>query len=209
LARAGDREQLWRWQELRDFIIFMVNSFLRPSEWADLKQKHIEVVDGEHPHLRITVVRGKTRQRIAVTMPGAVRAYARILKRWGVDPDRHVFMSHYPNRATAKERMADWFAGLLEQAGMTYDTFGRKRTLYSLRHTALMLRVLHGDGLDLLTLAKNAGTSLKMLERFYCSHLEPEQKIANLQSFKAERGTACLLDEHDEHPRRLACIKVR
>lgn len=187
LARTGDRRQLRRSQELRDFIVFMVNSFLRPSEWADLKQKHVEVITGDHLHLRITVVGGKTGMRIAVTMPGAVRAYERILKRCGSDPEQYVFMPEYRNRATAKERMADWFAALLEQAGMTCDSFGRKRTLYSLRHTALTLRVLHGDGVDLLALAKNAGTSLKILERFYCSHLEPEQKIANLQSFKVHR----------------------
>ena len=67
---------------------------------------------------------------------------------------------------------------------MTYDGFGRKRIIYSLRHTALMLRVLQGDGVDLLALARNAGTSVEQLERFYCSHLEPGMMIANLQSFK-------------------------
>lgn len=175
-----------RWQESRDFIEFMVSSFLRPSEWADLRQKHIEIVGGDHPHLKISVVRGKTCKRVAVTMPEAVAAYRRIRKRCGVDPEQFVFMPNYRNRATAVERMGDRFNEVLEQMELACDPFGRKRTIYSLRHTALMLRVLKGDHVDLLALAKNAGTSLRMLERFYCSHLEPQQKIANLQSVRAD-----------------------
>jgi hypothetical protein len=183
---ASDLAAVRAWKELRDFIVFMVNAFLRPSEWADLKQKHIEIVDtGENPHLRITVVNGKTRKRVALTMPGAVRAYRRIIQRCGVDPERYVFMPQYGNRATAKERMSDRFNELLELTGLADDPFGRKRTIYSLRHTALMLRVLKGDNVDLLALARNAGTSVRMLDRFYCSHLQPEQKLANLQSFRA------------------------
>jgi hypothetical protein len=162
----------------------MVNSFLRPSEWAQLKHRDIEIVEGDNLYLRIAVLRGKTRQRKAITMPGAVYAYRRIVKRNGNDPDQHVFLPDYPNRATALQVMRDRFNELLDLVGLTHDSFGRKRTLYSLRHTALILRVLNGDNVDRMTLAKNAGTSVRMLERFYCNDLEPEAKIENLQSFK-------------------------
>ena len=168
--------------ELRDFIEFMVASFLRPSEWPELRHKHLEVVRGAHPHLKIAVVRGKTRKRVTVTMPEAVDAYRRIVDREGSDPEAYVFLPRRTNRETAREKMRDRFEGLLQRTGLILDPFGRKRVIYSLRHTALALRILNGDGVDLLLLSKNAGTSVRMLERFYCSDIDPAARIANLQS---------------------------
>jgi hypothetical protein len=179
-----DEERASQFEELRLFIRFMVNSFLRPSEWAEIRHRDIEIIEGEHPYLRIAVRRGKTRQRKAVTMPGAVAAYRQIEKRNGCNPDEFVFLPNYSNRATALEVMRDRFNELLELTELTHDSFGRKRVLYSLRHTALTLRVLNGDNVDRMTLAKNAGTSVRMLERFYCNDLDPEAKIENLQSFR-------------------------
>jgi hypothetical protein len=174
-----------RWSEMRDFIPFMVGSFLRPSEWPYLQHKHVRIVeDGGLSYLELTITHGKTGQRVAVTMPNAVRAYKRITQRNGSDSNSYVFLPEYPNRETAKERMRDRFEFLLDQTGMTFDAFDNKRVLYSLRHTSLTLRLLYGDKVDLLTLAKNAGTSVEMLERFYCSSLDPRSKVRQLQSMR-------------------------
>lgn len=182
---CGDDAAADRWQELLDFITFVVDSFLRPGEeTVGLQQKHIEIVEGEHCYLKISVVRGKTGRRKTVTMPGAVETYRRILKRQGADPERYLFMPQYLNRNTAKERLGDRFNELLDLTGLALDPEGRKRTLYSLRHTALTQRILNGDDVELLTLARAAGTSVRMLDRFYCSGLEAERNIGNLQSFK-------------------------
>lgn len=43
-ARNADDDTLAdEWEELHDFIIFMVGSFLRPSEWPGLKHQHVEI----------------------------------------------------------------------------------------------------------------------------------------------------------------------
>lgn len=57
------------------------------------------------------------------------------------------------------------FATLLKDAGVEFDTFGNKRTLYSLRHTYATFR-LH-EGVNQYALARNMGTSVAMLEQFY------------------------------------------
>jgi len=44
------------------------------------------------------------------------------------------------------------------------------------------LRLLYGQGIDLLTLARNARTSVDMVERFYASALNGEMNIDMLQS---------------------------
>lgn len=58
---------------------------------------------------------------------------------------------------------------------------GMKRTLYSLRHTAITLRLLCGGNIDLLTLARNARTSVEMIETCYSSNMEAEMNIGLLQ----------------------------
>ncbi len=58
---------------------------------------------------------------------------------------------------------------------------GQVRTLYSLRHSAITFRLLYGQNVDLLTLARNARTSVEMVERFYSSNLSAEMNIEQLQ----------------------------
>jgi hypothetical protein len=41
---------------------------------------------------------------------------------------------------------------------------------------------LYGKGIDLLTLARNARTSVQMIEQFYASNLTAEMNIGLLQS---------------------------
>lgn len=176
------------WLELADWIAFMVNCFLRPSEWPSLRHRHVVVHRGEHPHLELTVPQGKTGRRTVYSMPRGVRIYDRIVARCGSDPDKFLFKPQYANRDTAQQKMRQAFEALLSETGLAYDRFGRKRVAYSLRHSSLMFRLLKGDNVDLLALAKNAGTSIQMLERFYLSHLGPAMKLANLQSFKPRKG---------------------
>ena len=45
-----------------------------------------------------------------------------------------------------------------------------------------MFRLLDGDKIDLITLARNARTSVEMIERFYASKLTGEQNIDMIQS---------------------------
>ena len=68
--------------------------------------------------------------------------------------------------------MQNQFRFLLDKAGLTEANGGRRHSLYSLRHTAICLRLLHSKGqVNLLNLAKNARTSVSQIERFYASQL--------------------------------------
>jgi hypothetical protein len=72
---------------------------------------------------------------------------------------------------------------LMREAGVApSDAVGRLRTLYCLRHTSIMFRLLYGQGIDMLTLARNARTSVQMIERFYASALDGEMNVGMLQS---------------------------
>ena len=60
-----------------------------------------------------------------------------------------------------------------------------QRTIYSLRHTAICMRIILSQGkVNIFNLAKNAGTSVNQIERFYARNLPLSPELPkNLQSF--------------------------
>lgn len=74
----------------------------------------------------------------------------------------------------------------LEHAGLKQDHYSdNHHTLYSLRHTAICMRLVLSHGkVNIFNLAKNAGTSVDQIERFYAKNLPLSAELArNLQSF--------------------------
>jgi hypothetical protein len=70
----------------------------------------------------------------------------------------------------------------LIKSQLRYGNQQQRRTLYSLRHSAITFRLLYGQGIDLLTLARNARTSLEMIDKFYASELRAEMNVGMLHS---------------------------
>ena len=86
------------------------------------------------------------------------------------------------DRQSAIQLISGHFRKVLLKTNLERGQAGQVRTLYSLRHTAITFRLLYGKGIDLLTLARNARTSVEMIERFYSSNLTAEMNIGMLQS---------------------------
>ena len=197
--QGRDRERFWvqaRHLTLpRDMgwvIRFMVNSFIRPGDLRHLKHKHVQVCRGEQLYLRLTLPETKRHDAPMVTLRPAVHVYEAALaqaKAQGYGgPEDHVFLPGEKDRAYALAVLGFWFKWVMRESGVaTEDTWGRPRTLYCLRHTAIMFRLLYGQGIDMLTLARNARTSVQMIERFYASALAGEMNVAMLQSRRAHK----------------------
>jgi integrase len=164
-------------------IRLMVNSFLRPGDLRTLKHKHVTIAkQKDSVYLRLTLPTMKGHSAPVVTLVPAVRVYEWLKRQSGASPEDYVFLPEVSNRKYALSVLGFQFEWLLNHLGLREDQNGRPRTLYSLRHTAIMLRLLYGKNIDLLTLARNARTSVDMLNRFYASTLVPEQNIEMLQS---------------------------
>ncbi len=172
--------------EMRWLIAFMVNSFMRPSDLKNLQHQHVEVVRGRHTYLRLRLPESKRHTETIITLRPAVRIYEQLLalseRRGRSSPMDYVFYPEVRNRKTAMMAMDHHFRRVLEASGLRQGQRGQTRSLYSLRHTAITFRLLYGQGIDLLTLAKNARTSVAMIEKFYASELNPEMNVAMLQS---------------------------
>jgi integrase len=168
-------------------IRFMVNSFVRPGDLRQIQHKHIQVVRGAHVYLRMNLPQTKKHDAPMVTLWPAVQVYELALAQARSQgfgrPDDYVFLPAEQDRNYALAVLGFWFKWVMREAGVSpVDGLGRLRTLYCLRHTAIMFRLLYGQGIDMLTLARNARTSVQMIERFYASALEGEMNVAMLQS---------------------------
>jgi hypothetical protein len=174
--------------ELYDLILFVTHSFVRPIVTELYALKHNDVTIADDPkRLIVTVRNGKTGFRSANTMPAAVSVYERILKRYpDAKGEDYVFLPQYPNRQTASRIIQRQFHELLSRASLQTDVIsGQRHTMYSLRHTALCMRIINSEGkVNIFNLAKNAGTSVDQIERFYARNLPLSNEMArNLQSF--------------------------
>jgi integrase len=183
-SRIGRYEYIH--EDLQYLIVFMVNSFIRPTDLKNMKHEHVTIVRGEHVYLRLNLPESKKHDKPIVTMRPAVRAYERLLARDLVrgygKPEDYVFMPELWDRLVMIMRYGYQLQRVQEVAGVGVNkSNGMKRTLYSLRHTAITLRLLYGGNIDLLTLARNARTSVEMIETYYSSNLTGEMNIGLLQ----------------------------
>jgi integrase len=166
--------------ELRFLVTFLVNSFLRPSDLKNLKHKHIEkVTQGQHSYLRILAM-AKTKMAPVISMEACVEIYAGLKAFNKGEEEDFVFWPGMKNRTYAMETMRRQFNQALAGSELKLGPGGVPRTLYSLRHTCIMRRLLNAKNLDLLTLARNCRTSVDMIQRFYASHLTAEMNVDKL-----------------------------
>ena len=201
LQTLGPEERFWITRDLLCMppdiawvIGFMVNTFVRPGDIKKMKHKHIEEVRGRHVYLRMNLPETKRHDKPVVSMRAAVRIYRRLCGRqsvtgWG-RPEDFLFLPQVANREHALAVLNFHFQWVLRECGLTRGPLGQKRTLYSLRHTAITFRLLYGQGIDMLTLARNARTSVNMIERFYASSLSGEMNVGMLQSRRTGIGGA-------------------
>lgn len=178
-------------QELYDLIIFMMNSFIRPTDVKVLQHKHVHVMRGKRTYLRLTHPPTKGHADPVVTLEMAVEVYDRLLERQKREgfgkPDDYLFQPEQQNRDYALRNLSRQFDQLLKLANLKETANGEARTLYSLRHTCIMNRLIKGDNIALLTLARNARTSVEMIDRFYAKPLTAEMNVDQLQSRRSER----------------------
>jgi hypothetical protein len=167
-------------------IGFMVNSFIRPSDLKTLKHKHVEIVRNANVYLRLTLPATKSHDKPIVTLQPAVRVYRALTKHHHLQdnakPNDYLFLPQHKDRAYAARVLAYYFNWVMAEKGLKQGAQGQPRSLYSLRHSSITFRLLYGHGLDVLTLARNARTSVDMINRHYASTLTAEQNIGILQS---------------------------
>ena len=158
---AGTQYQ-WGAEQLHDYILFMVNTGLRPDEANRLEYRDVEEIDDEATGERILLitVRGKRGTGYCKSTKGAVFPFKRLRERNKPQPTDLVFEADHKKQ----------FNKVLEENDLKFDREGNRRSSYSLRHTYICLRLL--EGADIYQVAKNCRTSVEMIEKHYAVHLK-------------------------------------
>ncbi|NBU42571.1 MAG: site-specific integrase [Betaproteobacteria bacterium] len=179
--------------EFKYLVQFMVNSFIRPGDLRVLKHEHVQLMKNpqaklarDKKFLLLKHPATKTTDQEVVTMPAASGIYQDLLafqelKGMAKSSD-FVFYPEYKNRQTMIAVAGRIFSHAIKRAKLEQE--GEKHTLYSLRHTAIMYRLLLGKNVSTLELARNARTSQAMIDKHYASRLTPLMAIDSIHSFK-------------------------
>ena len=136
---------------------------LRNLRWSDLRSIN---VDGTTQ--LVAWVQGKTGQREVVFQPGAdlyvKRLYDHRERELGEPPEHDGYVICHRDGSPVLSFKRS-FVSLMDFAGLPLIRNGMTRTIYSLRHFYATQRLEHETSPFLL--AKQMGTSVEMLEKFY------------------------------------------
>ncbi len=184
-------KQMWKWantgrqqstRELREllaeYVGFLAGTGVRSgTEAYNLKWKNIEEhrVKGQRPFV-IVNVDGKRGERELVATDMATVHLVKLLE---INPrinemkitealkakiDEYVFVDRSGNRVST-DSLRQSFRQFLIKHDLRVGANGKNRSLYSLRHTYATLALI--DGRNIYQLAKQLGTSVKMIEEYY------------------------------------------
>ena len=164
----------------------MVNSFVRPVDIKVIQHQHVEIIRGERCYLRLSLPETKLHKSQIITLPAAVHIYEKLRDHFAqqglAKPTDYLFLPEIHNRSDAISLIEGYFKKITTKTGLRVGTKGQNRTLYSLRHSSITFRLLYGKGIDMLTLARNARTSIEMIDKHYASELTAEMNVDMLHS---------------------------
>ena len=175
--------------EMKYLIQFMVNSFIRPSDLRVIKHKHVTIKkEGKDEWIVLNHPATKTNSNEVQCMTASVGIYKklyelRLKNQKTISPDEFLFFPQYKNRDTMMSVVGRLFRKIIERTNLDKTT-DKNITLYSLRHTSIMMRLVKGN-VNTLHLARNARTSQQMIDQFYASHLTTDQVRVHLQRFES------------------------
>lgn len=163
---------------LHQYILILSNTGIRKGEAKGIKWSDIQPAkDLEGNPTVIINVTGKTGTRMVVSNPSTSEYFKRLFdqrtQELGSPPPRDELVFCKPNGQPLGDLKAP-FERYLKKTG-TLEIGGQKRTIYSLRHTYITMRLSHGT--PIYFLAMNCGTSVEMIEKFYGKKRVTDPKV--------------------------------
>jgi integrase len=149
-------------------FLILANTGMRVGELRSLRWSDLRTVNIQDSMQMVAWVKGKTGAREVVFQPGADeyvrRLYDLRIQEMGESPaTENLVVCHRDGRAISSFKNS--FKSLMEFAEIPLERNGMTRTIYSLRHFYATKRLENETSAFLL--AKQMGTSVEMLEKFY------------------------------------------
>jgi integrase len=150
---------------IRNYILFLANSGLRPNESRQLRWRDIRTNKDGHKYIYVRPTT-KTGERDTFPLPHAFRYLERVREQSEyLGDDDLVFGNREGNPV---ENFGKTFRKFLTDANILYDSERRPRTIYSLRHFYATQRLSSKTKpIPMEVLAQNMGTSPQMMFTHY------------------------------------------
>jgi integrase len=183
ITKADNEEWRYTRELLRDYVLILANSGIRVGEANKLREQDlIKFTDDVGRENYRFSVDGKTGRREVVMRTNALPYIQRTLERnarW-----RSHWAEKGPSKANRRRKaerqdwlfpmadgsqiisLADQFDKVLNQIAMKQNADGENLSLYSLRHFYAVQMLRRGKA-NVYDIAKNMGTSVEMIERYY------------------------------------------
>ncbi len=160
-----------------NFALVMANTGMRPTEAKNLRWRDVDVrVDKQERTFVVLSVHGKNKARELVAANNVATYLERVREiSKATKPEDFVFTT-MEGKSTATI-YSQTIASLLEEAGLLMSAAGTRRCSYCFRHTYATFRLM--EGIDVYFLAKQMGTSVKMIEDHY-GHITPSKNAERI-----------------------------
>ena len=193
IAKGEKKLNIWYRNMTYNFMLIMGNTGMRNSEARSLRWRDIDVRKTKDGRAFVVMnVRGKGRHRELIAASNVVTYLDRIKELFieakksrlkpseqkqdlGPKPDDSVFSTY--QGTGAKSLYDTLIADLLDNSGLAYGNSEVRRSIYSFRHTYATFRLM--EGIDVYFLAKQMGTSVKMIEDYY-GHIAPAKNAERI-----------------------------
>jgi integrase len=181
MQRTKDMREL-----LRDYVLILANTGMRHgTEALELKWKDIQWITMDKERYLQFTVDGKTGKRDLIARHNTQDYLERLqlrndeIKKLSFDTLLKKRVNDYVFKlrdGTTSKHLNGTFRHLMRDSGLNKN--GGNKTLYSLRHTYAHLAIIE-ENMDVYTLSKQMGTSVKMIEQYY-GHITPAHVASKL-----------------------------
>ncbi len=177
IKQANNKASTWYRTMAYNFMLVMTNTGMRTMEASNLRWRDVDGRTDKHGRAFVCVnVRGKGKFRELVAASNVASYLDRINAiSKATKPDDFVFTT-----ITGK-RNADLYGSVIEslltESGLLHSSSGSRRSTYCFRHTYATFRLM--EGIDVYFLAKQMGTSVKMIEDYY-GHITPAENAERI-----------------------------
>jgi integrase len=177
IKEGASEKHVWYRTVAYNFMLIMTNTGKRPPEAKNLRWRDYGIRTDQHGRPFVCLnVRGKGKFRELVAAHNVAEYFDRIRKiSKATAPDDFVF-TNYEGKP-AKTLYLSLIEDLLTKSGLLMSSSGKRRSTYSFRHTYATFRLM--EGVDVYFLAKQMGTSVKMIEDYY-GHITPSKNAERI-----------------------------
>jgi integrase len=190
---SDNEEEKYYRRLCNDFILVMANGGFRTQEvrllkWKDIK-KISETDKGVYAEVVVRAENTKIRKSRTLEMRRGdvfqrIKSYSNYTEK-----DDFVFSTYDKNEVISKRRLYTVFNQLRELVSTIHSDFDNTKSLYSLRHFWITIRIL--AGLNVYDIAKISGTSLVQIQKHY-------DAATSLITSKKMNKNSLRFDEHGD-----------